>query len=456
MRDAADAVKERGLFSLSWPVMMTLAVGISGPLVDSWFLSRISDAAAAGVGATVPVFMLGQTVLNSLGQAGAGIAGQYLGARRRRLATATFALLLSVVTAGGFLLGMAMCLASPLLVSMLGLKGEIAEHSTLFLRIIGAGFSGRALQSALSNLLAARGLTQWNLWSSVATVGGNTVLNALFVTGWFGLPQFGVQGVAMATTGTWAVVGIATLLLLGRHAGFRPSWSHLALGWRKVLRPLLRIGLPSMAEPVSYMLFQVVLASRIVRLGNLSLTARVYAANLANLPVIFSYGLGFGAQILVSHLVGAGEFDRADRRLRTALAWGCGLAFLAALGNALLGRWTVGFFTRDLAVVALGSSLLWVDFLLQPAKAANIALTFSLRAAGDSRFPAVVGSGLMWSVGLAACLTMAFGLRWGVVGIWAGMATDEWSRAVVNWARWRGGRWKAKGVVHGKAPVPET
>jgi putative MATE family efflux protein len=439
---------ERSLFSLSWPVMLTIAVGISGPLIDSWFLSRISDAAAAGVGATVPIFMLGQTILNSLGQAGAGIAGQYMGARKQRLAQATFALLLALVVGGGFLLGMIMCLASPTLVAMLGLEGEIADHSILFLRIIGAGFAGRALQSALSNLLAARGLTQWNLWSSVATVGGNTVLNMVFVTGWFGLPQFGVAGVAIATVSTWAIVGLATLLLLGKRLGFRPSWIHLALGWKQALRPLLRIGLPSMGEPISYMLFQLALATQIVRLGSESLTARVYAANLANLPVIFSYGLGFGAQILVSHLVGAGQFQRADQRLREALAWGCGLAFVASLGTALMGHWAIGIFTRDLAVIALGSMLLWVDFALQPAKAANIALTFSLRAAGDSRFPAFVGTALMWSVGLGACLALAFGLHWGVVGIWAGMAIDEWVRAGVNWLRWRGGQWKTKGVTH--------
>ena len=45
-------------------------------------------------------------------------------------------------------------------------------------------------------------------------------------------------------------------------------------------------------------------------------------------------------------------------------------------------------------------------------KAANIAITFSLRAAGDSRFPAIVGSTLMWTVGLGAALTLAFGVGW--------------------------------------------
>jgi Na+-driven multidrug efflux pump len=173
----------------------------------------------------------------------------------------------------------------------------------------------------------------------------------------------------------------------------------------------------------------------------------VYAANLSNLPVLFSLGLGVGAQILVAHLVGARDFSTADRRLKTAVAWGASLSFLASLVLALSGKTLLGLFTHDVAIVSLGSTLLWVDVAVQPAKAANITITYSLRASGDSRFPAVVGSTLMWTVGLGAALGLAFGARWGVIGIWIGMAIDEWVRAVVNSWRWHTGIWRSKGVT---------
>ena len=288
-----------------------------------------------------------------------------------------------------------------------------------------AGFVGRAFIAGLTNLLAARGLTRWNLWVSLAVVGLNVLFNMLLVGRLFGLPCLGVQGVAVATVLSWGIVALATLALVRSRLNFHPSWLLLALGWKHVWRHLIRIGMPSAAEPVSYQLFQVALASQIVRLGTFALTARVYAANLANLPVLFSYGLGFGAQILVSHLVGAGDFATADRRLKTAVAWGAGLSFLASLTLALTGPSVLRLFTRDHGIVVLGASLLWLDVVLQPAKAANIAITFSLRAAGDSRFPAVMGSSLMWTVGLGSAVGFAFGLGWGVVGIWAGMTVTN-------------------------------
>lgn len=441
---------EQSLIGISWPVMITLLVGVSGPLLDSWFLSRISDTAAAGVGATLPVFVVLQTMLNAIGQAGAGIAGQFLGAHRPRLAQATFALVLWLLALGGLVFGAILSLTSPWVVWSLGLRAEIAEHAVAFLRIIGAGFVGRAMIAGLTNLLAARGLTLWNLGVSASTVALNLVFNLLFVGQLghiLGLPCLGVEGVAVSTVLSWAIVALGTLHVVVKRLDFRPSWLTLALGWKRILRHLGRIGIPSAIEPIAYQLFQVALASQVVRLGTLALTSRVYAANLCNLPVLFSLGLGVGAQILVAHLVGARDFATADRRLKTALAWGASLSCLASLLLALSGKVLLGLFTHDAAIVSLGSTLLWVDVVVQPAKAANIAITYSLRASGDSRFPAIVGSTLMWTVGLGSALGLAFGARWGVIGIWIGMAIDEWVRAVANSWRWHTGVWRSKGIA---------
>ena len=48
-------VKDRSLLSLSWPLFITFGIGTLQPMMDSWFLSRTSEAAAAGVGALMPV-----------------------------------------------------------------------------------------------------------------------------------------------------------------------------------------------------------------------------------------------------------------------------------------------------------------------------------------------------------------------------------------------------------------
>jgi putative MATE family efflux protein len=437
---------DRSLFSLAWPVSLTLAVGIAQPALDMFFLARVSDRAAAGVGAMIPVFAALTILLNTLGQAGSAVAGQFLGAREPRLARATFAFLQTALVAMGVVLGILMvALAGPIACAM-GLSGEIGSHAVLFLRVLGCGMGARALWTSMINILASQGLTSWNLWGSVLALGSNAALNALFLFGLGPVRGLGTFGVALATILSWSVVSLTFLVAISRRLDYHPRWRDVVLGWRYSLSPLVRIGLPATVEPISFQFFLVVLASQVVRQGETALKARVYAMTLANIPVIFSYGPGFAAQILTAHLVGAGREAEADRRVRYATAWAFSGAFLTALVVALGAPWLLRGFTDNLAVLALGTHLLWIDAILQPAKAVNIALTFSLRSAGDSKFPAWVGSGLMWTSGLGLSLWLCNGAGWGVAGIWTGMALDEWIRSGFNSWRWISGGWRGKGV----------
>lgn len=435
---------ERSLFSIAWPVSLTLAVGIAQPALDMFFLSRVSERAAAGVGAMIPVFGALMIFLNSFGQAGSAVAGQFLGAGDKRLAKATYAFLQVSLVAIGFVLGAIMIAVPGPIASAMGLQGEIHAHAVTFLRVLGCGMGIRALWTSMINILASQGLTDWNLKGAVIALGSNAVLNALFLFGPFG--GLGTYGVALATVLSWAIVCLILLFVLSRKFDYHPHWEDVAVGRERSLEPLVRIGLPATVEPISFQLFQVALASQVARQGETGLKARVFAMTLANIPVIFSYGPGFGAQILTAHLVGAGKEDEADRRLKQATAWAFFGAMLVAVLVAASSRWTLQGFTSNLAVLALGAHLLWVDAILQPAKAINIAVTFSLRAAGDSKFPAIVGSTLMWTVGLGSALFFCRGLGWGVLGIWVGMAVDEWIRSGINIWRWTSGGWRGKGI----------
>lgn len=120
---------------------------------------------------------------------------------------------------------------------------------------------------------------------------------------------------------------------------------------------------------------------------------------------------------------------------------------MVAIIVALTGSRLMTIFTSNPEVIKLGATCLWCDAILQPFKAGNIVLTSALRAAGDSKFPAIVGSSMMWTLGLGTALFLCFGLELGIIGLWLGMAADEFYRSVVNYFRWRGGKWQKYAVV---------
>lgn len=439
-------VKDRSLLSLSWPLFITFGIATCQPMMDSWFLSRTSETAAAGVGALGPILGAIFMAITAFSQAGASIASQFMGAERPKQAGTTQ----TMVLLGSLLLGVAiMLLTIPLagnIVSWMGLTGDAAKYGYEFMFIVSFGFAFRSLQTTLTSLIATHGLTGWNLIGNIITIVSNAIMNVIFLNGYFGLPCMGVKGVALATMLSWLISSVVLYAILKykvhhkiRSTDFKRS--------RVILPDWIRIGVPAAVEPVSFQIFQVVLTAIIVHLGITAMTARIFAANFAMLAVILSVGLSSGSQILVAHLVGAHDFDKANRRLHQSLIAGCSSGFIVAVVVAIFGTELMSFYTVDPEIQRLGKICLWCDVALQPFKAANMTITAALRASGDSKFPAIVGSTMMWTLGLGTALLLGFGLDLGLAGIWLGMAADEFYRSIVNYIRWRGGRWKELGVV---------
>lgn len=439
-------VKDRSLISLSWPLILTFAVGMFQPLMDSWFLSRTSETAAAGVGAMMPVLGALFTALNAFAQAGASICSQFIGANQKSHARTTQTLILAGSICLGAALTMIIWPISGYIPRWMGLEEVPAQFAKQFLVVVSLGFAFRASQSTLTALIATHGLTIWNFFGNVATIISNALMNYIFLEGCFGLPKMGVYGVGLATALSWLISSGILWCVLRYKIRHRTHRRDLKRSMA-ILPDWIRIGLPAAAEPISFQLFQVFITAMVVYVGTTAMTARVFAGNFAALSVILGVGLGSGNQILVAHLVGAHDFDKANKRVHQTLAIGVVSGLLISLVVALCGEHLMRFFTDSPEVIRLGCLCLWCDVAVQPFKAVNFIVTTSLRASGDSKFPAIVGSGMMWTLAAPTALFLAFVLDLGLVGLWLGIACDEFYRSIANIWRWRSGRWQSKAVV---------
>jgi len=443
------AVKDKSLLSLSWPLVVTFGIGMALPMLDSWFLSRRSVEAAAGVGALMPVIGTLFMAIHAFAQAGASIASQFLGGDRPRHAQVTQTLIITGSAILGLAMGVMLWFATPLIVSLMGLSGEPAEAAIKFLHTISPAIVFRSLQGTLTSIIATHGHTIWNLFSNIVMLVVNCSLNFIFLEGYFGVPEFmqGVYGVAIATGLSWIVATIMLWIVVVYTLEHRTKINDIKKGYYILLPDWLRIGVPAAIEPVSFQLFQVFVIALFVRLGDVTIAARVFAGAFAMCAVILSVGLGSGSQILVAHLVGNKEFDKANKRMHQSLIWSSSSALVVAVAVALSGQFLLRFYTDDPDILRLGCILLWCDVVLQPFKASNIVITNALRASGDSAFPAVYGTISMWTLGLGTTLFLCYGIELGAIGLWLGMASDEFYRSIANYIRWHRGKWKSKGVI---------
>ncbi|HTV18271.1 MAG TPA: MATE family efflux transporter [Polyangiaceae bacterium] len=449
-------VLEKGLWSLTWPLLWSLLLSLSLSFVDAFFLSRVSDRAAAAVGALLPVIGMTIMVFSPLAQAGASVAGQLTGAGRHDRVPGTYLALVIMNASFGLCASAFFLLAAGFVPRWLGLEPEMAHDATTYLRIVGGFIFLRAVQIGFTNILNSRGETRWTLAEAAFTNVLHVVLNAAFLYGWFGIPRWGVAGIATSTVISLTCGMTFTICVVRFKLGVRLPWS---LSWpeiRELLRPILRIGLPSALEPISFQCMQLVLNLIVIGLGAKVLAARVYAFNFFMVTtILWAVAFGIGTQISIAHRMGASLHEDADRVLRRALSITitgnvalCGV--LAVVHPLLLAQ-----LTTDASVIEAAHPIFLLAPLVEAGRATNIVAGGALRACGDSRFTAVVGTSLMWGFGVPMAYFLSTSLGLGLAGIWLAMGLDEGARGCMNFLRWRHGRWRQLGVVRGHAPIGE-
>jgi Na+-driven multidrug efflux pump len=106
---------------------------------------------------------------------------------------------------------------------------------------------------------ALYGETNWVLAEASLTNLIHLGLNAAFRNGAFGLPQWGVAGIATSTVISLSFGLCLTMIVVRFKLGVQLPWRSPVSQLRDRLRPILRIGLPSMFEPVSFQCAQLVM-----------------------------------------------------------------------------------------------------------------------------------------------------------------------------------------------------
>jgi putative MATE family efflux protein len=439
------------LVAIAWPLMAELVLGYGVGLLGLWLASRESDVASAAFALSNQVLGVFFLLFRIVSMGTSVVITQHLGAghgdgadriARASLGASTW---LGLFAAGVVFLG-----ARPLL-ALLDAPGPVTAVGAPYLQVLAFALLLDAYNASMASVMRAHLRTRDVMLNILAMHALHLLLclpmmRGVSIGGWhwdgLGLPGFAA---AMAASRAFGVA--VHLWLWARRLALRPAahdWWRLRAD---VLGPALHIGLPGAAEMIAYRLAMLGSLAVVAHMGTASLATHTYASQLMNLVVLFTVAIGFAGEILVGHLVGAGQLHRANRMVRRSLLTGWAVSSAVALTAAATAPWTLRLFTRDPAIIDLATTLLWITVVLEPGRTCNVVLINALRATGDARFPVLVGavSMLVVMAGGSWLLGSHFGL--GLVGVWIAYAADEWVRGLLMVARWFGTRWTRRGWV---------
>ncbi|WP_408631610.1 MATE family efflux transporter [Metabacillus kandeliae] len=439
--------KEFNLFLLTWPIFLEVFLFMMMGIADTMMLSAISDNAVSGVGAANQYLQIAILILEVIGNGASIVVAQYIGSRQYTEAARISAMAVVLNLLAGLVISGAFLLFCGRLLTALNLQGDIYHYAESYLAIVGGAIFLQAIINSLAAIIRVHGFTKEAMFVSLGMNIVHIAGNYMLIFGKFGFPELGVQGAAISSVFSRVLALLVFFWLLYRIMEVRVKLEYYMKLSKEYVWKILRIGIPSAFEQLMYQACQIVFLYYATFLGAHSLAARQYATSISMFIFLFAIAIGMGTAIIVGRLVGANRSEEAYDRVWKSAGWALGVTVAMVGVVILLRHQLMSLFTTDQDIIELGTHVLILSILLETGRTINIVLINSLRAAGDAVFP--VWMGMISMVGLSVPLgyLLVFQLHLGLAGIWIAIASDEWTRAVIMFFRWKSKTWKKYALV---------
>lgn len=437
----------RQLTALAGPIFVeTLLVMMLGA-VDTFMLSRYSDNSVAAVGVVNQLMNLVFLLFEVISLGTSILCSQYIGAGQREKVIQAVGTSLLFNSIFGLLVSVALLFLAEDLLLLMGLRPDLMADGLPYMQIVGGFAFLQAISLSLSASLRSADKAKYPMYVSMVVNVLNIIGNYTLIFGKFGMPALGVEGAAISTSFCRLVsVIILFVVLFKKHIPAFPKELFTPFPWIE-LKNLLKIGIPSAGEHISYSLSQIVITYFINIISNQALATRSYVTNIVMFTFIFAISIAQGGAILIGHLVGMKKIQAAYIIGKRIMRMGATMSVSLALLTALFGKQILSLLTSDPWIITTGASILWVEVMLEHGRALNFFGVNALRSAGDIYFPVNVGITVMWTVQVIGSYVLGISMGWGLVAMWAVFALDENIRGFIFVRRWNSFKWAGKGFL---------
>ena len=233
------------LVNMALPLVISMLVQALYNVVDSIYVSRISESAVTALSLAFPIQNLLIGCATGVGVGVNSLLSKSLGEQNYERAnrTAGNGFLLSSLFSALFVV-FGLFFARPFFATQTTVPETLNGGST-YLAIVTIGSIGIFIEILFERLLQASGNAFQSMITQATGAITNIILDPILIFGWFGLPEMGLAGAALATViGQW----IAAILAMGLNLKYNKELKLLRKHAKPdsyVIRTILGIGVPS-------------------------------------------------------------------------------------------------------------------------------------------------------------------------------------------------------------------
>lgn len=377
------------LFNMALPMIIAMIVQALYNVVDSIYVSRISESAVTALSLAFPVqnIQIGSAIgigvgVNSLLSKSLGENDQE--AANRAAGNGIFLVLIASVLFMIFGL-----FGSHAYYAMQSQVEETVEGGAIYTTICCVFTLGIFVEVLGERLLQSSGRTFYTMITQGAGAVINIILDPVFIFGYFGIPAMGIAGAAVSTViGQWVAAILAVIFNLKCNPEVQFSLKAIAPK-KKTLGPILAVGIPtiimnSISSVMNFGMNQILQGFHETATGVFGIYYKLQSFFF--MPV---FGINNATISIVAYNYGA----RRPKRITGTLIRSC----LSAMGVMLAGLLVfqlfpdqlLGIFNPSDEFLRIGRSALRIISIHFPLAAIGIALGASFQALGNGIYSTV-------------------------------------------------------------------
>ncbi|MGN0495705.1 MAG: MATE family efflux transporter [Lachnospiraceae bacterium] len=311
----------RLLLSMALPMMASMLVQAFYNIVDSIFVSRLSEDALTAVSLAFPMQNLIIGVAGGIGVGTNALLSRYLGEKKQDKAN-------EIAMHGIFLIGCSYVIFlfigiffTRAFLVMQGAKGDIITYGEDYLYIILICSFACFFQIIFERLLQSTGRTLYSMYTQGTGAIINIILDPIFIFGLLGCPKMGIKGAALATV-TGQMIAAVMAIIFNRKVNkeIHITFRNFKLSLRKIWQ-ILVIGVPSVLM-IAIGSVMTVCVNKILVVFT-STAVAVFGAYFKLQSFVFMpiFGLNSGLVPIVAYNYGAKKYDRVTQAVKNAVVF---------------------------------------------------------------------------------------------------------------------------------------
>lgn len=380
----------RLLANMALPMIISMLVQALYNVVDSVYVSQVSESAVTALSLAFPVQNLQIGAAVGIGVGVNSLLSKSLGQRDQEAAdrAAGNGIFLALIASVFFVLfGI---FGSRPYFAMQSQVAETVEGGAVYTSICCVLTLGVFIGVLSERLLQATGRSVYTMITQGVGAIINIVLDPVFIHGWWGFPAMGIAGAAVATViGQWISAALGVYFNIRHNPDLNLSWKHLKPR-REIIGPILEVGIPSfimngIGSVMNFGMNQILQGFQETATGVFGVYYKLQSFFFMPL-----FGINNATVSIMAYNYGARKPGRIMKTLR--------LAFLTALGIMLAGTAVfqlapgllLGLFNPSEDFLAIGNSALRIISIHFPIAAFGIVFGASFQALGSGAYFSIV------------------------------------------------------------------